>query len=541
MFLGFRSRPLASSLVLALLAGCSAPAPLMTPEAPIAPPTVAAAAPATSDTAPAAQAPAAATAQAPSMLAGRASFRGEPLAKAEVKLVDALTGAAITGAQRYTDADGRFEAPVPAGTTWVRVLVTIGPSTLASLTEVQAGQRVLAAGEVEVDEVSTAMAQMSLGAFMLFSYLPADQAEQARARHLARLAQHRAGLVQAFKRTPGLANLVAAASDAQTGLPKNQGAVEQAAQAAGAFDALRQAAQEGVRDVADAFSTSAAASGPANAPWLYIGPNIVGAIRDGQLSLLGGRGQVLTFVPGAAPAALDQVRSGTFFNRPNRSRRTAPTLSVSPAGGRPGTTVTLTGTGFDTETLANNVVTFNGVPAVVTRATSTKLTVTAPAGATSGDVVTTVGSRTTTVGTFSYSSRILAGVTSYDSIYRDGDIFTGGAWTNAQGGYAWAQRDFGGTYMIDEITVADAFSDLRFAPCTTIDFSLQAPDGTWVRVDRLANANVAANGEGTQTSYRLVLDTPVAAKAFRLDMAGNGWFEGSNVGLFGYSTTPIAD
>lgn len=540
MFLGFRSRCLASSLALALLAGCSAPVPPVMPEAPTAPPAVAAAPAAPSDTPPAAQAPAPAPA-APLMLAGTASFRGEPLAGAEVKLIDALTGAAIAGAPRLTDVDGRFEAPVPAGTTWVRVLVTVGPSTLSSLAEVQAGRQVLAAGDVAVDEVSTAMSQMSLGTFLLLSYLPADQAEQARRRHLERLAQHREGLVQAFKREPGLANAVAAASDAQTGLPKNQGAVEQVAQAAGAFDTLRQAAQEGIRAVAEAFSQSAAASGPANAPSLYLGPNLTGAVRDGQLSLVGGRGQVITFAPSAAPAGLDQIRNGTFFNRPNRSRRTAPTLSVSPAGGRPGTTVTLTGTGFDAETPTNNVVTFNGVPAVVTAATRTQLTVTAPAGATSGDVVTTVGSRTTTVGSFQYSSRILAGETTYDSTYIWGDVFEGGGWTNSRDGFAWAQRDFGGTYMIDEITVVEAYSDWNHGNCTSIDFSLLAPGGDWVRVDRLTDANIVSTGQGTQTSYRLLLDTPVPATAFRLDMFGHGWFVGRDIRLSGYSTTPVVD
>jgi hypothetical protein len=536
MFLGFRSRLSASSLGLALLAGCSAPVPPVMPETPPAPAAVAAAPVTTSNAAPEAQVPAPAVA-APLMLAGQASFRGDALAKAEVKLVDAVTGAAMAGTRQVTDAEGRFAVPVPAGATWVRVLVTVGPSTLSSLTEVQAGQRVLAAGDVKVDEVSTAMAQMSLGAFVLFSYLPADQAEQARRRHLERLAQHREGLVQAFKREPGLANAVAAASDATSGLPKNQGAVEQAAQAAGAAETLRQATQEGIRAVADAFAASAAASGPADAPALHLGANLTGTIRDGQLSLVGGRGQVITFAPGAAPAGLDQIRNGTFFNRPSRSRRSAP-ARVLPADGRPGATVTLAGSGFDTDTLTNNVVTFNGVPAVVTAATSTQLTVTAPDRATSGAVVTTVGGRSTTVGSFEYlSPRIQAGTTYYDSIYRYGDIFAEGAWTNSRGGFAWAQRDFDGTYLVDEITVVDAFSDLNHGVCATIDFSLQKPDGTWVRVDRLTNANIAANGGGTHNGYRLVLDTPVAAMSFRLNMVGNGWFEGRDVRLYGHSTT----
>ena len=63
--------------------------------------------------------------------------------------------------------------------------------------------------------------------------------------------------------------------------------------------------------------------------------------------------------------------------------------SVAPASGPVGTTVTLTGTGFDA-TLAGTLVTFNGVSATVVSATSTDIIVTVPALATSGDLVLTV-------------------------------------------------------------------------------------------------------------------------------------------------------
>lgn len=60
----------------------------------------------------------------------------------------------------------------------------------------------------------------------------------------------------------------------------------------------------------------------------------------------------------------------------------------SPNAGAPGTTVTITGTGFNT-TAANNAVFFNGARGTVTAATATQLTVTVPHGGRSGfiDVV----------------------------------------------------------------------------------------------------------------------------------------------------------
>jgi len=68
-----------------------------------------------------------------------------------------------------------------------------------------------------------------------------------------------------------------------------------------------------------------------------------------------------------------------------------PSISgFSPATGPPGTTVTISGDGFDTESIHSNGVTFNGVPASVLNATSTQISVTVPAQATSGPIVVTV-------------------------------------------------------------------------------------------------------------------------------------------------------
>ncbi|MBO9541769.1 IPT/TIG domain-containing protein [bacterium] len=86
-----------------------------------------------------------------------------------------------------------------------------------------------------------------------------------------------------------------------------------------------------------------------------------------------------------------------------------PVLSVavevetfSAPSGASGTTLTLTGSGFDPSDLANNVVVFSGgATASVTAATATSLTVTVPSGAVSGPVsINVLGSQTTSEITF---------------------------------------------------------------------------------------------------------------------------------------------
>ena len=75
--------------------------------------------------------------------------------------------------------------------------------------------------------------------------------------------------------------------------------------------------------------------------------------------------------------------------------------SVSPLTGQAGTSVTISGLGFSS-TLNVNKVTFNGIAATVTAATSTSLTATAPALATTGPVAVTVGTNTIVGPNFSF-------------------------------------------------------------------------------------------------------------------------------------------
>lgn len=92
----------------------------------------------------------------------------------------------------------------------------------------------------------------------------------------------------------------------------------------------------------------------------------------------------------------------------------------SPASGRMGTPVTVTGSGFSAK-LWENAVTFAGVPGTVTRATPTELTVTVPPTQT-GALAVTVSGQSATGGSFVYESPMLAAVT--PSTERAGRVIT---------------------------------------------------------------------------------------------------------------------
>ncbi|MNL81137.1 IPT/TIG domain protein [compost metagenome] len=71
----------------------------------------------------------------------------------------------------------------------------------------------------------------------------------------------------------------------------------------------------------------------------------------------------------------------------------------------PGTPVVIEGSNFD-PIISNNQVHFNGTPAAITSGTSRRLTVTVPAGATSGDVTVTHSGGTTT----GFAFQVISGV-----------------------------------------------------------------------------------------------------------------------------------
>ncbi len=68
-------------------------------------------------------------------------------------------------------------------------------------------------------------------------------------------------------------------------------------------------------------------------------------------------------------------------------------ISFNPVSGRVGTTVTITGTGFD-PVAGNNIVYFGGTRATVTSASATQLVVKVPAGATFHPISVTKGGLT---------------------------------------------------------------------------------------------------------------------------------------------------
>lgn len=79
-------------------------------------------------------------------------------------------------------------------------------------------------------------------------------------------------------------------------------------------------------------------------------------------------------------------------------------LSFFPSRGSAGSTVTLEGTGFSTHA-DKNVVLFNSIPATVTTATSTQLTVTVPEGATDGFISVTINNVTYSLENFIVTDR----------------------------------------------------------------------------------------------------------------------------------------
>jgi YD repeat-containing protein len=97
---------------------------------------------------------------------------------------------------------------------------------------------------------------------------------------------------------------------------------------------------------------------------------------------------------GTAVYAYDSV--GNLLSISRLSAGAVATVDFTPKSGPIGTTVTILGTGFDA-TPAQNTVTFNGTAATVTAASTTRLTVTVPAGATTGTIgITSPGGSTST-------------------------------------------------------------------------------------------------------------------------------------------------
>jgi Tol biopolymer transport system component len=85
---------------------------------------------------------------------------------------------------------------------------------------------------------------------------------------------------------------------------------------------------------------------------------------------------------------------------------------IQPASGPPGTVVTISGSGFSSQSSGNQVA-FNGAAATVTDASQSELVATVPDGATTGAVSVTVGSNTATGPTFTVEASA-PGISSVD-------------------------------------------------------------------------------------------------------------------------------
>jgi YD repeat-containing protein len=103
--------------------------------------------------------------------------------------------------------------------------------------------------------------------------------------------------------------------------------------------------------------------------------------------------------PGGEAAVYDYDAAGNMLGVTRLAAGQLKVMSVVPVTAKAGQTVRLHGTGF-AATPAANAVTFNGVPATVTKATPTELTVTVPEGAVGGQVDVTVAGATASGGTF---------------------------------------------------------------------------------------------------------------------------------------------
>jgi hypothetical protein len=105
-----------------------------------------------------------------------------------------------------------------------------------------------------------------------------------------------------------------------------------------------------------------------------------------------------TSVPSGATSGQTTVQVGNLVYLGPIFSVTTVVSGFTPASGSAGVSVTITGSGFDPSTLANNSVTFSGVSATVTAASATSLTATVPTAAVTGPIAVSVDGSTGTSG-----------------------------------------------------------------------------------------------------------------------------------------------
>jgi uncharacterized delta-60 repeat protein/gliding motility-associated-like protein len=143
------------------------------------------------------------------------------------------------------------------------------------------------------------------------------------------------------------------------------------------------------------------------------------------------------FGPGCSYDLISAGGSDIFLQTLSLTPPPVPTFSnLAPSAGLIGSTVTITGTNFST-TPTNNLVTFNGIPAVITASTSTTLTMNVPYGATTGPVGVSIGCNNIAAGTWTLSGSCLP-VQERDALIALYNSTNGASWVNSGG---WLSTD----------------------------------------------------------------------------------------------------
>lgn len=198
------------------------------------------------------------------------------------------------------------------------------------------------------------------------------------------------------------------------------------------------------------------------------------------------------------------VGSNSYSNLSFTYPGTGVTISaINPTGGATGITDTITGTGFDTAK-ANDIVSFNGVPATVSKATATQLVVTVPSGATSGPVSVKVDGGSVVSGptfTVNTGSTIFAG--GADGYVYALDAKTGALkWkSDAGGGLVTPPVVVNGVVYANSTGVFNAFNAATGATIWSTDFTTDAFAGG----EQLAI--ITGGVELVSEGYEFALDT----------------------------------
>lgn len=191
--------------------------------------------------------------------------------------------------------------------------------------------------------------------------------------------------------------------------------------------------------------------------------------------------------------------------------------SFSPTSGPVGTTVIITGENFSS-TPANNIVTFNGIAAVVTASTSTSITTTVPAGATTGVISVTVSGATGISATaFIVTSPVLIP------------------------GLVWARGQIGTTDTFSEDVATDAAGNIYTTGSfdQTTDFD---PGPGVLNLTSAGNADIYvsklnANGD-LAWAFSLGSITSDAGTGISTDATGNVYVSGSFSGTVDFDPGP---